>query len=98
MSTIASQITGVSIVFFFQLLVQAQTEESIKALRHWPLWGEFAGGRWIPSTIGQLRGNVSIWWRHQDSKLQPAELHSFIETEVLLLDNTWPDAKISLIH
>ena len=25
---------------------------------------EFTGDRWIPRTNGQLRGNVSIWWRH----------------------------------
>ena len=28
----------------------------IKALRHWPLCGEFTGDRWIPRTNGQLRG------------------------------------------
>ena len=41
---------------FAQLFVQAQIKENIKAPRHWPLWGEFSGGRWIPCTKGQLRG------------------------------------------
>ena len=27
--------------------------ENIKAPRHWPLWGEFTGDRWIPRTKGQ---------------------------------------------
>ena len=46
-SVMASQITTVSIV-------QAQIKENSKALRHWPLWGEFTGDRWIPPTKGQL--------------------------------------------
>ena len=35
MSTMMSQITGVSIV------VRAQIKDNIKSPRHWPLWGEF---------------------------------------------------------
>ena len=50
MSAMASQITGVSIV---QPFVQAKIKECIKAPRHWPLWGEFTGDRWIPRTKGQ---------------------------------------------
>ena len=38
---------------FTQPFVQAQTKEDTKALRHWPLWGEFIGDRWIPRTQGQ---------------------------------------------
>ena len=34
-------------------LVKAQVEENIKASRHWPLCGEFTGGRWISRTKGQ---------------------------------------------
>ena len=37
-------------------LIQAQIKEHIKAPRHWPLWGEFTGHRWIPHTKGQWRG------------------------------------------
>ena len=36
-----------------RLFVQAQVRENIKALRHWPFWGEFTGDRWIPLTKGQ---------------------------------------------
>ena len=35
---------------FIQPFVQAQIKENIKAPRHWPLWGEFTGHRWIPLT------------------------------------------------
>ena len=57
MSAMASLITDVSIV-------QAQIKENIKAPRHWPLWGEFTGDRWIPCTKASNAENVSIWWRH----------------------------------
>ena len=33
---------------FSQPFIQAQIKENIKAPRHWPLWGEFTGARWIP--------------------------------------------------
>ena len=35
---------------FTQPSVQAKIKENIKAPRHWPLWGEFTGHRWIPHT------------------------------------------------
>ena len=38
---------------FTQPFIQAQIKENIKALRHWPLCGEFTGDRWIPRTNGQ---------------------------------------------
>ena len=38
---------------FTQSFVRAQIKENIKALRHWPLWGEFTGDQWIPRTKGQ---------------------------------------------
>ena len=38
-----------------ECLFKAQIKENIKAPRHWPLWGEFTGDRWIPRTNGQLR-------------------------------------------
>ena len=41
-SAIASQITGVSIVFT-QPFVQARIKESTKVPRHWPLGEEFTG-------------------------------------------------------
>ena len=37
---------------FVQPFVQTQIKENIIAPRHWPLWGEFTGDRWIPRTKG----------------------------------------------
>ena len=45
---------------FTRPLIQAQIKENIKAPRHWPLWGEFAGNRWIPLTKGQWSGKCLI--------------------------------------
>ena len=44
---------------FTRTFVQAQIKENIKAPRHWPLWRESTGNRWIPLTKGQLRGKCS---------------------------------------
>ena len=38
---------------FTQPFIQAEITENTKALRHWPLCGEFTGDRWIPRTKGQ---------------------------------------------
>ena len=38
--------------------VQAQIKENIKALRHWPLWGEFTGDRWIPRKKGPVTQKI----------------------------------------
>ena len=43
-------------VTFAQRFVQAQIKENFKALRHWPLCGEFTGYRWIHRTKGQWGG------------------------------------------
>ena len=51
MSLMASQITGVTIVY--STVVQAKIKEIIKAPRHWLLWGEFTDDRLIPHTKGQ---------------------------------------------
>ena len=36
--------------------VQVLSKENIKALRHWPLYRESTGDRWIPLTKGQYSG------------------------------------------
>ena len=38
---------------FAQSFIQAQIKGNIEAPRHWPLWGEFTGDRWICRTKGQ---------------------------------------------
>ena len=52
-SAMASQITGVSIVY--STACSNTDKENIKAPFHWPLWGEFTGVRWIPRTKAVTR-------------------------------------------
>ena len=42
----------------------AQIKESIKAPRHWPMWGEFTGE--FPAQRASTVENVSIWRRHHE--------------------------------
>ena len=51
MGAMAYQITSLTIAY--SPFIQAQIKENIKAPRHWPLWGEFTGDRWIRRTKGQ---------------------------------------------
>ena len=60
-SAMACQITGVSNVCS---TVCSGADKNIKVPRHWPLWGESTGERWIPSQRASNAENVSIWWRH----------------------------------
>ena len=50
-SAMASQITGVPIVC--STVCSGADQENVKAPRHWPLWGESTGDRWIQLTKGQ---------------------------------------------
>ena len=45
---------------FTQPFIQAQIKANIKAPRHWPLWREFTGDRWILLTKDQQWGK----WIH----------------------------------
>ena len=51
MGAMASQITSPTCLQ--NRLLEAEIKEHIKAPRHWPLWGELTGDRWIPRTTGQ---------------------------------------------
>ena len=53
MSAMVSQITSLTFVHSTVYSGADKTKPSNKAPRHWPLWGEFTGGRWIPRTKGQ---------------------------------------------
>ena len=75
MGTIVSQITSLTIVY--STVYSDAIKENIKAPHHWPLCGEFTGDRWISRTNGQLRGNVSIWWRHHGFLLNPQPGHMY---------------------
>ena len=41
-------------LLFTQPFIKAQIKEKTKALRHWPLWGEFTGHLWIPRENGPV--------------------------------------------
>ena len=43
-----------------QPFIQVHIKESIKALRPWPLWGEFTGE--FPAQRASNMEKVSIWW------------------------------------
>ena len=51
MSSMGSQITGVSIVC--PTVCPGADKKNLKVPRHWPLWGEFTGDRWIPRAKDQ---------------------------------------------
>ena len=55
MAAMASQITSLTSVYS-SVYSGTNQRKKIKSPRHWPLWGEFTGDRWIPRTKGQLRG------------------------------------------
>ena len=46
---------------YTQPCIQVQIKENIKALRHWPLCGEFTE---FPTQSASNAENVSIWWSH----------------------------------
>ena len=68
MSGMASQITGVSMVCW--TVCSGVDQRNIKALRHWPLWGELTGDRRIPSQRTSNLETVFICWRYH-VKLKP---------------------------
>ena len=49
---------------FNQPFVQTQINENIKALHHWPLWGNSPVTGEFPAQKATYAENVSIWWRH----------------------------------
>ena len=41
--------------YLLNCLLKGQNKVNIKALHHWPLWGEFTDNWWIPHTKGQWK-------------------------------------------
>ena len=62
MTTLASQITSLMVVYstIYSDADQRKHQSSSSLAFVWGIHRD----RWIPRTKGQLRGNVSIWWRH----------------------------------
>ena len=50
MDSIASQITTLTIVYSIVYWDADQRKHQNSPSRHWPLYGEFTGHRWIPLT------------------------------------------------
>ena len=83
MSTIASQITSITIVY--STFIQTQIKGNIKAPRHWPLCGEFTGTGEFPAQMASYAENVSIWWRHHDAVSKHTRRHHGMEMLSALL-------------
>ena len=91
MSAMASQSPASRL--FIQAFIQALVKENIKAPRHWPLWGEFTGDRWIPHTKGQKRRkcfhlmtsswNAPIWFRFDVNEIRSLFRNIWLETVYL---------------
>ena len=67
MTTIASQITSPMVVYSTVYSDPDQRKHQSSASLAF-VWG-IHRDRWIPRTKGQLRGNVSIWWRHHVTQI-----------------------------
>ena len=61
---------------FTQPFVQAKIKENIRASRHWPLWEEFSGARWISHT----KHKGSVTWK------------MFPFVDVIMIDGQWIEA------
>ena len=66
MSTVASWITSLTIVY--STAYWGADQRNIKATRHWPLCEEFTGTGEFPAQRASNAENVSIWWRHHETR------------------------------
>ena len=66
MSTMASQITGLSIVYSTVCSGADQRKHQSSASLTF-VRGEFTGDRWFPAQRASNAEDVSIWWRHHDN-------------------------------
>ena len=62
MGPMASHIASLTNVY--STVYSGADQENIKALRHWPLCGEFTGTGEFPAQRASKAENVPIWWRH----------------------------------
>ena len=84
MGTIASQITSLTVVYSIVYSDADQRKhQSSESLAF--VWG-IHRDRWIRRTKGQLRGNVSIWWRHH----RLSQTLSKQQTSFVYLRCHWP--------
>ena len=91
---------------FTQAFIQAQIKENIKAPRHWPLWGEVTGDRWISRTKGQYRGKcfhlMTLSWTYCSQRFQIRFLKEniciLIQISLNFIPELQTDNKSSLIQ
>ena len=60
-------------------------DENIKALPHWPLWGESPVNSRFPPQRASKAGNVSSWWRFKTSKLAGKPIYLSIPCAVTIV-------------
>ena len=80
MGRVASQITSLTIVYptVYSDADQSKHQSSASLAFVWGIQRD----RWIPRTKGQLRGNVSIWWRHHECVQAPAPIDVSPQNEI----------------
>ena len=79
MTTIASQITSLTVVY--STAYSDAHQRNIKAPRHWPLCGEFTGTGEFPAQRASYAENVSIWWRHHgDQAIVPLPVRQHMDS------------------
>ena len=71
---------------FTQPFIQVQLKENNKALRHWPLCGEFSD-QW--AQMASNAEKISIWWRHHVS----VDIDSFAAADAMYLGDQYHDKK-----
>ena len=82
-TTMASQIASLTVVYLKVYSDADKKHQSCSASLAF-VWG-IHWDRWIPRTKGQLRKNVSIWWRHHGDDLT-REINVDIWHSILILD------------
>ena len=85
MGTIASEITSLTIVYTTVYSDADQSKHQSSASLAF-VWG-IHRDRWIPRTKDQLRGNVSIWWRHHENRPKGGmcQLHALQNIDVFTM-------------
>ena len=100
MTTMASQITRPTIVYstVYSDADQRKHQSSASVAFVWGIHRD----RWIPRAKGQLRGNVSIWWRHHERiwnvmVIIRQSLIKNIERHTAHASVSWPNPKQGVI-
>ena len=89
MSTIASQITSLAIVFSTVYSDQRKHQSSASLAFVWELTGEF------PAQTASYAQNVSIWWRHHEFLLLKRYNSSILNAGILCISTHWGQDKMA---